>query len=158
MSDPHREYCRRQHRIIEHFLALQSWIRQLDCIVLERRHLEAFLDLKRFKSIRVKWLEDDLKPWFQFQQPYYQTGAASSIHSLFLSRIPISNFLSDKSMTSENRILQLKPGAPKTGMYSKYYDWSEIPSEEQIISYLATLASGLRTPKKILKREKKQSF
>ncbi len=39
-------------------------MRGLDCIVLVRGDLEAFLGLKRFKSTRVKWLKEDLKPWF----------------------------------------------------------------------------------------------
>src|SRR2546425_367851 len=64
VSDGHREFCRRQHRVIGHFLALQAWRRAVDCIVLERQHLESFLGLERFKRARQEWLMTDLLPWF----------------------------------------------------------------------------------------------
>jgi hypothetical protein len=25
MKDPHREFCRRQHRMLAHYLAIQAW-------------------------------------------------------------------------------------------------------------------------------------
>jgi len=64
-------------------------MRGLDCIVLVRWDLEAFLGLERFKNTRVKWLTEDLKPWFPSRTPYYRTQAPSSINSLFLA--PRSN-------------------------------------------------------------------
>ena len=60
MTDPHREFCRNQHRIIGHYLAVQAWLRGLDCIVLVRGDLQTFLALERFKGTRVDWLQEDL--------------------------------------------------------------------------------------------------
>src|ERR1035437_2673112 len=39
MIYPHREYCRRDHRIIGQYLAEQAWLRRLDCIVLVREEI-----------------------------------------------------------------------------------------------------------------------
>jgi hypothetical protein len=65
MEEPHRESCRRQHRILGHYLAVQAWIKGLDCGVLLRKDLEKFLDLERFKKTRIEWLCEDLMPWFK---------------------------------------------------------------------------------------------
>jgi hypothetical protein len=58
----YRTACARRHHIIGHYLAVQAWIRGLDCIVLDRADLEFFLGLQRFKSVRVTWLREDLRP------------------------------------------------------------------------------------------------
>jgi hypothetical protein len=144
MSDPHREDCRRLHRLIGHYLAMQAWIRKLDCIVLTRADLEKFLGLSKFKSARVKWLTSDLEPWFPHQVPYYKSGAPSSIHSLFLSRVPIQPHLPKGTMTTQTRIQKLPPTAPPTGLLSKGI--YRVPSEERMITYSALLSAGLRKP------------
>lgn len=149
MSDPHREDCRRQHRVIGHYLALQAWHRGLDCIVLNRTDLERFLGLKRFKKERIDWLRADLKPWFPFQKPYYLKRSKSSIHSLFLSRADLTQYLPAGMMTTEERITGMKPGSPKTELFSEY-DKVPIPSQAEMVSYLALLAAGLRTPQQIV--------
>src|SRR4051794_34042803 len=106
-NEPHRESCRRHHRVIGNYLAMTAWQRGLDCIVLDRPALERFLGLRRFKSPRVEWLMSDLKPWFPHQEAYYHTGAPSSIHSLFLARVPISAHLPEGSMTTAQRIKRM---------------------------------------------------
>jgi hypothetical protein len=146
MNDPHREDCRRQHRVIGHYLAVQAWSRRLECIVVVRKDLEVLLGLERFRSARVNWLKEDLEPWFPFQEAYYRTGAPSSIHSLFLSRAPIKEYLSHNSMTTEQRIDRMLPGAPKTARLSKSEDGKGVPSQTEIVSYLSVLAAGLQIP------------
>jgi hypothetical protein len=144
--EAHRESCRRQHRVLGHFLAVQAWLRGLDCIVLERRELETFLGLRRFKSERVKWLRADLKPWFPFQEPYYKSGAESSLHSLFLARVEIQPWLPDGSMTTAKRIQQMPEGAPNTEMFSNWKLGFKAPTESDMVRYLAILDSGLASP------------
>ena len=39
-NDPHRYACQRQHRIVAHYLAVQAWLRKLDCIVLDHVLME----------------------------------------------------------------------------------------------------------------------
>jgi len=144
MNEPHRNSCKRHHRVIGQFLAVQAWHRGLDCIVLRRTHLEQFLGLERFKSERVKWLRADLKPWFPFQEAYYLTKIPSSIHSLFLARVPISSHLPKGSMTTVERIQQMDSNAPRTELFSDKPP--KVPSEEDIVGYLAKLTAGLITP------------
>lgn len=143
----HREACKRQHRVLGHFLAIQAWLRGLDCIVLEREHLEEFLGLERFKGTRVEWLQEDLKPWFAEQTTYFNSKSESSLHSLFLSRVSMTGWLSSDSMTTEKRISQLPERAPKTALFSskvkgKHSSFKEV----DIVRYLAILDSGLLSP------------
>lgn len=154
MTDPHREFCRNQHRIIGHYLAVQAWVRGLDCIVLVRGDLETFLALERFKSARVDWLQEDLKPWFPHQVPFYKTGAPSSMHSLFLSRVPIKKHLPMDSMTTEERIRQMSEGAPRTERFTNKSDGSQVPSRAKMVSKLSVLAAGLDTPRRYRKKSK----
>ncbi len=142
MSDPHRESCRRQHRVIGNFLAMQAWLLGVDCIVLVRSDLVKFLDLERFKSKRVQWLLEDLRPWFLYQKDYYKSSSPSSIHSLFLSRVPIGPHLPKGSMTTTQRIRRMAPDDPKTTLFSKAPS-GKLHDETAIVSQLAQLASGL---------------
>jgi len=149
----YREACRRKHRVLGHYLAIQAWLRKLDCIVLQRRELEHFLGLERFKGARITWLINDLKPWFPFQAPYYKSKSMSSINSLYLSRIEISSHL-DKvrlpngksSMTVDQRIKGLLLGAPKTEKF--LVDSSTAPPlEDFIVSDLTLVTAGITEPK-----------
>lgn len=145
--DAHREACRRQHRVLGHFLAMQSWIRGLECIVLVRKDLEVFLGLERFKSQRINWLKEDLVPWFAFHEAYYSSNAPSSLHSLFLSRVPVKAFLPSGSMTTEIRIEKMTFGGPITERFTKSLKTGyRPPNEADIVKYLAVLDSGLSKP------------
>jgi hypothetical protein len=155
-GDRYREFCRRDHRIIGHFLAVQSWLRGLDCIVLVRGDLEAFFGIKRFESTRIKWLEEDLKPWFPSQTAYYRTKAPSSIHSLFLSRVPMDKYLPNRSMTTEERVERAAAHAPPIERLTTKQDGSEVPSLAKIVSSLSVFAAGLEAPKKLRKRESRK--
>ena len=154
MEDFHRESCRRQHRVLGHYLAVHAWVRGLDCVVLVRSDLERFLGLKRFKSIRVGWLQEDLRPWFPHQTPYYRSGSPSSIHSLFLARIPMDAHLAPGTMTTDWRIARLAPAAPKTAKFvDTAYPWT-IVTESDMVSQLALISSGLATPQQFKTKRK----
>ena len=73
-ADQHRLACRRQHRVLGQYLAMQAWVRGLDCIVLEKRDLDHYLSLERLKEPRVQWVRDDLTPWFPHQETYENSG------------------------------------------------------------------------------------
>ena len=153
MAEQHREYCRRAHRVLGQYLSIEAWLRGVDCLVLERPDLEAYLGLARFKGARVKWLQDDLKPWFPCQVPFYASSSAASLHSLFLSRIPIEKHLAGGAMSTAHRIAQMREGAPLTQLFSQN---ARLPSEEAIVGYLAQLSSGLIVPKR-RKRARRKS-
>jgi hypothetical protein len=132
--------------VLGHYLSIEAWRRALECITLEREDLEAFLGLERFKDARIQWLQDDLKPWFPHQQIYKKTKAPSSLHSLFLSRVPIKQHLSNDPMTTRQRVSKMSPDAPRTGLFFGEGGVTIRPSEDEIVSRLALLASGLVTP------------
>src|SRR5215471_12141353 len=157
VCDPHREFCRNHHRIIGHFLAVPAWMRGLECIVLVRDDLEAFLGLKRFKTARVRWLMEDLKPWFPSQTPYYKTTSPSSIHSLFLARVPMKEHLPVGSMTTAERIADMDARAPRTERLTTKDDGSEVPSLPKIVSMLSVSAAGLDAPKRTRRRRPKKA-
>ncbi len=148
MNDPHRESCRRQHRVLGQYLAIEAWLRGVECLVLERSDLGGFLGLERFKSMRVAWLQDDLSPWFSFQVPYYSSSSPSSLHSLFLSRVPIEQHLPPGTMMTDRRIEEMAADAPRTQKLSKGRSGRRFPSEAKIVGYLATLSAGLAAPKR----------
>jgi hypothetical protein len=128
------------------YLAMQAWVRGLECIVLQRRDLEYFLGLKRFKSTRVQWLREDLKPWFPHQEAHQKAGAPSSIHSLYLSRVPMGSHLPPGSMTVDVRLQRMSPTAPKTEMFLvQGYPWRP-PTEQDVVSQLAVISAGLAVP------------
>lgn len=142
----YRSACARQHHIIGHYLAVQAWHRGLDCIVLDRVDLEFFFGLQRFKGTRVRWLMEDLRPWFPYQENYNRTGVKASIHSLFLARVPIAEHLPSGSMTTEQRIERMAEAAPKTAVFLDP-KWLKVrPSEAEMLSQLMLLAAGVRTP------------
>ncbi len=141
----YREACRRRHRVLGHFLAIQAWLRKLDCVVLQRIELERFLGLERFKGTRVDWLREDLKPWFPFQVPYFKSKSPSSIHSLFLSRVDIAPHLPLGTMTTDARISRMAASAPKTEKFILNTS-TRTPLEDFIISNLTLVTSGLKPP------------
>ena len=138
----HREYCRRQHRTLGQYLATEAWLRGIDCLVIERVDLLSFLGLKQFKSERISWLQKDLEPWFPYQ---VRSPSHSSLGDLFLSRVPIADFLPGDSMTTDDRIARMPSDAPLTQKFSK---GRRFPSEEEIIAHLAKLSAGLVLPKR----------
>jgi hypothetical protein len=145
MADFHREACRRQHGMLGQYLAMQAWVRGLECIVLQRRDLEYFLGLERFKSTRVQWLREDLTPWFPHQEAHHKTGAPSSIHSLYLSRVSMGPHLPPGSMTVDVRLQKMSATAPKTEMFLAQGPWRP-PTEQAIVSQLAVISAGLAVP------------
>src|SRR6266851_4509070 len=139
-TDPHREFCRRQHRVIGHFLALQAWTRGVDCIVLQREHLESFLGLERFKRARQEWLMTDLLPWFPHQVKIHRHGTPSSLASLFLSRVSLDEHFPRGSMGTAKRVAKLNPDI-RTCVFK--LPGRSKAAEATVVSTLALLASGL---------------
>ena len=144
--DAHRDTCKRQHRVLGHFLAIQAWLRGLDCIVVSRSDLEVFLGLERFKKQRIEWLQEDLRPWFRHQYPLEQGGTGFSLHSLYLSRAPIEKWLADGELTTTERISKLGKGAPKTEEFAHTRTAHRSITELDVVRYLAILDSGLAEP------------
>jgi len=150
--DTHRESCQRQHRVLGHFLAIQAWLQGLDCIVLERAELEEYLGLERFKSERIKWLIEDLKPWFPYSSEFYKTKSPSSLHSLFVSRVMFGNWFPVEPMTTFKRISKISAdkSAPRVARIKSKLNGGGKVREIDIVRYLAVLSSGLESPEVLL--------
>lgn len=144
--DAHRAACQRQHRVLGHYLAVQAWLRGLDCIAIERADLEVYLGLERFKSERIKWLREDLKSWFPHNSAFFKSNAESSLHSIFLSRVEIGTWLSTKTMTTAQRIAKIPSEAPKTELLFQATSGKKRIKETDVVRYLAVLDSGLEVP------------
>jgi hypothetical protein len=141
----HRAACRRQHRVLGHYLAVQAWLRGLDCIAVDRQDLEAYLGLERFKSERIKWLLEDLKPWFPHNSAYYKSNAESSLHSVFLARVKIGSWLPTATMTTAQRIAKISKDA-KTELLFVPATGKKRVLESDVVRFLAILDSGLTAP------------
>ena len=144
--DSHRQACQRQHRVLGHFLAIQAWLRGLECFAIERSQLEVFLGLERFKSQRIRWLKQDLAPWFPHQVAFFRSNAESSLSTLYIARVPIESWFSEESLTTEERIAELDDNAPKTEVFSAPPKGRRYLKKADIAQYLALLDSGLEPP------------
>jgi len=112
-----REGARRQHRAVALFALIQCWIRGLDGLVFTRTDLERLLGLKRFKRTRVEWLQEDLKELFPHQEVYWLWPATNSFHSLYVSRIPISNSLPSGAMSTKKRLEGMSEDGPSLDFF-----------------------------------------
>ncbi len=143
--DPYREFWRRHHRVLGFYLVAQAWKRKLDCIVLERNDVNAYLMLSRVEKVRLQWIREDLEPWFQYQVPRYRKGT-KTFHSLYLSRVELVEELFKGSLSTKERIEKLKNAGVKTGSLLSPSDTVRI-REDEMLPYLAGLAAGLQDPK-----------
>jgi hypothetical protein len=162
-----REGARRQHRAVSLFAVIQCWTHGLDGVAFERGVLERLLGLERFKATRVKWLEEDLKEFFPYQQTYYFTTVGRPFASMIVSRIPLKKHLPSGSMSTEERLKKMAADGPKIALFKL---WT-VPSEERLThqfdgaipffadaanfderflaSYLNLLAQGQISPKNL---------
>jgi hypothetical protein len=143
----YREACRRQHRLIGNYLAVEAWCRGLDCIVLNRLHLETLFGLTRLTKARIGWIREDLQPWFPYSAEYGWGRSRSpswSTATLFLSRSPIKEHLPTGKMSDEDRIKRMAAGSPRTALFTR--GKSKIPDDAEMVSRLARFAAGLDAP------------
>jgi len=161
-----REGARRQHRTVALFAVVQCWLRNLDGVVLDRRHLERLLGLERFKGTRVDWLQEDLRELFPHQAVFWQTGKNRSLHSIFASRVSL-DAMARGSMSTATRIA--KATADGSLRIALFELWGEPPKnlndafegflpffaqranfdERFLTSYLALLAQGQISPRSL---------
>jgi len=159
-----REGARRKHRGLSLFAVIQCWIRQTDGVAFARKDLERLLGLVRFKSTRVRWLELDLKELFPHLETYWRVGKTRSLHSVFVSRVPLKPYLPKGEMTTQQRITGIRPKGPRilpfeiwerpnTTTGSKlfegllpFFSYQANYDERFLTSYLALLSSGQISP------------
>lgn len=140
-NEDYRTYCSRTHAVIGYFLANRAWVRGLDCIVLEKEDLEAFLFLEKIKRTRADWFIDDAKQWFPFSK---RLDVGASLGCLFLSRKPLPKW-PEGSFSTEGWIQHLGDALPKAEPFYK----SPAPkrlTELDVVSYLASMNYGIIHP------------
>ena len=148
-SDPHREACRRQHRLLAHYLAIQAWIEKLDGFMVKREVLECLLGLQHFKKARLHWLIEDIKPWFEYHNNYYQSQT-NAFRSLCISRQQLH--LPTGSMTPDDRLhlMYMEASNPDSPNFRHCPQLRVLstptPHWHEIVGYLAVLADGLILP------------
>lgn len=159
-----REGARRQHRTLSLFAVVQCWIRALDGIAFQRKHLERVLGLTRFKRTRVDWLAEDLREFFPHQSIYWLTKRPDSLNGLIVSRIPVQRHIPTGSMKLQKRVEGIDSSGPRIGMFeiwriptpaagAKAFE-SLVPffadsanyDERFLSAYLALLAQGQISP------------
>jgi hypothetical protein len=158
-----REGARRQHRVVALFALVQCWLRNLDGVVFERRHLERLLGLERFKGTRITWLQADLKELFPHRRVIWQKGRNSSLHSILASRATL-DAMPGGSMSTAARVAGIiAAGGPRLALFELWEEPSRnlieafeglVPffaergnfDERFLSSYLALLAQGQISP------------
>jgi hypothetical protein len=143
--DPHREACRRHHRVIAYYCAHQAWLRGLDCILIRRSEMEKLLGIERFKGERLTWMREDFKPWFPHQEFYWRSGSPNTFSSVYFSRVDIEPHLPSGTMTDQQRVDRMDSTAPRTGLLFPK-GRTAIPSIEEMATELALLGAGLKNP------------
>ncbi len=131
----HRSACQRQHRVLGHYIAVQAWLRGLDCIAVERQDLEKYLALERFKSERIKWLLDDLTT-VQLGVLVECAVILALSHPAWCKWLP----------TAAQRIAKIAEDAPKTALFFEPGTGKKRVQEADVVRYLAILDSGLSAP------------
>lgn len=146
MQDFHRKFCRKQHRVVGVYLAIQAWLKGVDGLAVDRTVLEKLLGLERFQDARVEDLKTDLREWFPHFRVFVNGRGPESLASLWLSRLPLEN-LPLVEDSDEKRAERLeKSGGPRIAAMRSV---SEVPTEEGLVSYLALLADGLANPRSV---------
>jgi len=148
-TKPYDEYYRRRHRIVGHYLAITAWIRGVDCIVLDRNDLQSLLSISNTGTDRVDQFVKDIKPWFKYDKPYYKPKSKTFVRSLFLSRASLDSYLPKGLMGIDERIARAATanGELKIERFSNIRGSNPIPAEMDMVSNLALLAAGIKTPK-----------
>ena len=135
----------RQHRIVANYLALQAWLRDLDCIVLKRSDLKSFFGMESTTKKHIKRFTSDIKAWFRYSQPYYREDSDTYIRFLFLSRVEFTLPARYGSMNLHQLIEAIKEKLPRVAQFSGP-DFHNLLSQDEIISDSALLTAGLKEP------------
>lgn len=165
-----REGARRQHRSIALFAVIQCWLRKLDGVAFKRVDLERLLGLERFKQTRIEWLEEDLREFFPYQTTKtWANKPGWSFAAIYVSRVPIEDFLPGGNISTEERIKRMPKKGPRLGVFELWEDShtknaakvfkDAVPffadsanyDERLLSSYLALLAQGQISPQSLPK-------
>lgn len=110
-----RDQFRRVNRLLGHYLATCCWIGRADGLVLTRDELARFFGTGLHDERRVTWFCEDIEIWFPYHQELFYR--ASTVASLYLARMPFSEF-PDGKMLDVQRIEILRELGYQIALYS----------------------------------------
>jgi hypothetical protein len=148
-------YRPRLHRAVGVYLSLKAWTHGFDCIVLSRKNLLEFFDMKATPANRMEQIRTDLRPWFQgFILSHNQPNNPTFVNFLFLVRRDkeTSYFKTPLSPKGVKLLIEQinnsdDPRAPKTALFSQVASEGRVPTQEELLSELVLVVSGLVSPK-----------
>ena len=161
---------RRDDRILAHYLMIQCWLHELDCIVLTRQNLLDFFEIETVhqRPTRVGFHDFvdrflvDIKPWFPYsfrvvpqygvREEYYD----APVTSLFLSRYSESDELGDGSLSDKARIKQLRRCGIETEMAENILPKWKLPTVDEMLAESALISAGVDKPSIKKKRQRKR--
>lgn len=141
-KDAYREHFRREHRRFGLFLLTRAWKQGVDCIVVDRSHLEHHFGVTRVERIRIDWMKEDLESLFPFSAPFFATKGGK-FQNLFLSRVPLPTELTRARMTVERRVKALGDQGVRTGLLPRLGHEGSLTAGE-VLPYLAAVVHGLQ--------------
>ncbi len=150
------KYRPRLHRTVGVYLALKAWTRGFDCIVLSRKDLFGFFAMKSTPSERMEQIRKNVRPWFRgFVASCPRPNNPTFVNYLFLiRRKKDESYFSSGTALSPSGVKLLiqivnssdNPGTPKTALFSKFVSDGKVPTQEDILSELVLVVSGLEAP------------
>ncbi|PYS84656.1 MAG: hypothetical protein DMF70_05195 [Acidobacteria bacterium] len=148
------KYRPRLHRTVGVFLALKVWTRGFDCIVLSRKELLRFFDMSSTPGDRMEQIKRDVRPWFRgFVTSRPRPNNPTFVNYLFLIRSAENESYFSSGTSLYRRGVKLlvnkvndNPSAPKTVFFLECVSEGRVPTQEEILSELVLVASGLKAP------------
>jgi hypothetical protein len=118
------------------YLALAAWVKNVDCVVLQRAQLLPYLGLERMKNARIEWLKKDIKKLFPYANNLIELNT-KIYASLYLTRVDFPADIFGYAISDEQRIDRMAEKGFKAAEVS-------IPNETEIVATLATAIHGAR--------------
>ena len=141
----YRDACRRSHRILGAYLAMWAWKKRVDCVALDRAQSLRHLSLEAMREVRLEWLDEDIKDLFPYQEVLVVRNNVYG--SLYLSRKPFPRNAFEEKMPDARRVMLLS----KLGVRASILK-GRLPSEERMITVLASAATGGGRPKSVRRK------
>lgn len=132
----YREFFKRTHRTLAAYLALVAWIRNLDCVAIDREEIVSFWGLaKRVENQRLEWLKSDIKQFFPYVEALFSQGT-EKFGSVFLARREFPSDSFAVTMPDKDRTQFLTDKGFHTEVVS-------LPAEVSMLTQLTVVIHGL---------------
>ena len=135
----YREFAKRTHRTMAAYLSIVAWVRDLDCVAIDREEIVRFWGLaKRVVDQRVTWLQEDVKLYFPFVQGLeFQPKKFAGV---FLARRQFPQDTFAEPMTNGKRTKALTGMGFCSAVIS-------LPAEVEMLTELTAIIHGLAEPR-----------